>query len=343
MFGSLYPRRRRLALTLEPLEERQLLSSSAFTVAMYNTLLHRNPSPGEVTGWVRALDGGLSPFQMATAFTTSPEFRANLVRFDYQALLHREPSALEIGAWVGALQAGVSEEAVEASFLGSNEFFLNQGGTGAGWITGAFQQVLGQTPDSTILTSTLTLNVVNPFFRQQVAFNLVRSTAAHVRMVTTDFGLMLFRNPDFGGLATSVGLLDGGLAPSTLLASIASSTEFIELTSQGGLDGRPFPTFIRSTTLVGLTGPAISVVNTNPLFVTPLVGGAGGFTVQSVSSVTFTPPVGILIPPNPLISPALTFNPILGTSFSGIPLFQGVVIDAAPPDQGGVVDSNPFV
>jgi hypothetical protein len=74
-----------------------------------------------------------------------------------------------------------------------------------------------------------------------------------------------------------------------------------------------------------------------------LVAGAGGFTTQSITTVTFTPPVGILIPPNPLISLPLTFNPLLGTSLAGIPLFQGVTIDATPPDQGGVVDSNPFV
>jgi hypothetical protein len=284
------------SLHLEQLEDRLVPSSGAYVNSLYRDLLHRTPSAVEVAGWVNFLNRTGNPALVASGFVTSLEFRANLVRFDYQAVLHRTPSALEVGSWVRLLQVGLSEDGLEAAFLASNEFFVQNGNNGISWVAAANNNVLGRGPTTDVL---LTVGPVmaSPLIRGQYAFALVHSMAAHSRVVTTDYQILFNRLPDTFGLAGWTNLLDRGVNPSQVLVGLVSSQEYIGLNSQGGLDGQP----------VFFAGvPLINIFATNPFVITPTVQtNAQGF---------------------PLVFSPFTFNPVLGTSLGGNNLFQNFAI-----------------
>jgi hypothetical protein len=91
--------------------------------ALYNLLLNRTASPGEVTGWVNAL-GSLGRQGVALALLTSAEYRGIVVASYYRSLLHRgsPPSQPEINGWVFS---GFDLTSIRVSFESSLEFFLN--------------------------------------------------------------------------------------------------------------------------------------------------------------------------------------------------------------------------
>jgi hypothetical protein len=226
---------RRVALQVESLEERCVPSSAEYVSGLYNSILHRNPAPAEVAGWVNVLDAGASPQEVALAFTTSQEYSANVIRAEYALFLGRQASPVEVAGWLQALQAGFGEKQVEASFLSSEEFFRQQGATASTWLKGVYNKVLGRAPDPAGL-SVWSQDLVAGLSRWTVALAILDSPEADTRLVSTVYRDLLQRDPDPSGLATWVAKLQQGLSPSDLIASIASSDEFIGLTAHGLLD-----------------------------------------------------------------------------------------------------------
>src|SRR5262249_54258588 len=81
----------------------------------YVTLLHRTPSPAEVTGWVRLLVNGTSDEQVLAGFTSSAEYYQQAGGDDqgwvealYRDLLGRDADGGGGVGWVGARRAGAS-------------------------------------------------------------------------------------------------------------------------------------------------------------------------------------------------------------------------------------------
>jgi Domain of unknown function (DUF4214) len=222
--------------SVEALEERNLLSAEQYVAALYADLLHRPAQPSEISGWVQQMRQGASPQQVATAFTNSNEFRADLVRDDYQRILNRQPSASEVQLWVNQMAGGMTGEQVEAAILGSNEFFASSAGiyrfAGApGWLEGIYRVVLGRDVDSSGL-QTWNNAATHGASRQAIAQAILASNEAHARVVDAVYAELLNRNPDASGAAFWTDNLNRGMTQAQLEAMIASSQEFISLVAQ---------------------------------------------------------------------------------------------------------------
>jgi hypothetical protein len=118
---------------------------------MYQDLLGRTPSPAEVNGWVRALQSGVTPRQVAYGFAASAEREGQHVQADYQRVLGRTASADEVNSWVTAFENGVSNEDVIAGFVGSQESFQRQASDVNLWLDYAYWTILGRAGDEASL------------------------------------------------------------------------------------------------------------------------------------------------------------------------------------------------
>jgi hypothetical protein len=229
---------RECRLVIEHLEDRNLLAtglgllagltdspSALLTTGFYYDLIGRAPAASEVSGWVSALQSGVSPYQEALAFTSSSEYQARLVTDDYWNLLKRGPSPAEVNGWIQALQSGVSEQLVEADFLSSPEYYQDHGSNPETWLTSLYQNVLDRTPSETELAS-WNQPLQNGASRGLVAMGFVDSPEAHSLEVASAYARLLGRNPDPAGLAGWVAAMSQGLTPSLLRADIAASSEY---------------------------------------------------------------------------------------------------------------------
>jgi hypothetical protein len=97
--------------------------NTTYVAALYQNLLNRTGSSGEVAFWVSQLpslgDGGV-----ALAFFQSNEYRSIFVTGLYSTLLRRHgaPTGGEVAGWVNSAEPLL---AIEASFAGSAEFYSN--------------------------------------------------------------------------------------------------------------------------------------------------------------------------------------------------------------------------
>jgi hypothetical protein len=121
-------------------------AGAGWVAGMYQDLLGRTASSDEVAGWVRNLQSGMSPQQVAYFFAHSAEREGQRVQADYQQFLGRQATADEVNLWVNAFEHGTSNEDVVAGFVGSVENFHNHGDNRAQWLAGAYWDLLGRTP-----------------------------------------------------------------------------------------------------------------------------------------------------------------------------------------------------
>jgi PKD repeat protein len=124
-------------------------AGAGWVKGMYQDLLGRNPSDGEVQGWVDALNNGASPSSVAYGFAASAEREGQHVQANYQTILGRPASDDEVSAWVTAFTNGVTNEGVMAGFVGSSEYYFSAdkgNGDTPTWVVSAYQDVLGRQP-----------------------------------------------------------------------------------------------------------------------------------------------------------------------------------------------------
>jgi hypothetical protein len=224
-------------LRVECLERRELLTTSLglipgvtdspnarLVAGLYVDLLHRLPAASEVSNWLGTpyVQNG----QVAGLVTSSPEYRANFITDDYETLLSREPSTSEVAAWLQDLATGLPEKQVTAMFLGSGEYFNDQGGTNTGWLTAVYQNVLNRAPDAAGLAGWNSALIAG-MARWQAALSIFNSSEANTVTVISAYRTVLGREPSAAELPDWVAAMNQGLAPSGLLASFASSSEFV--------------------------------------------------------------------------------------------------------------------
>jgi hypothetical protein len=96
--------------------------------ADYQHYLGRTPTPGEVRGWVAALQNGLRDEQVVAAFLGSPEYYAHAGGTDpawvdaiYHDLLGRAADPAGEAAWLTSLAAGTGRGAIAYGFATSTE------------------------------------------------------------------------------------------------------------------------------------------------------------------------------------------------------------------------------
>jgi hypothetical protein len=121
-------------------------TAASFLFGLYHDLLGRAPDSAGFNNWLNMMAQGLTPAQVATFFATSVERQSIVVTEDYLLFLGRTPEGGAVTFWVNQLGHGLNRADVESMIVGSTEFFLKQGDTNVGFITGAYQDVLGRTP-----------------------------------------------------------------------------------------------------------------------------------------------------------------------------------------------------
>jgi hypothetical protein len=127
-----------------------------WVIGMYQDLLGRPPTVGEIQLWLGVLAGGTSPETVAFDFASSREREEQRVRFNYETYLCRQARQDEVDLWVGALLTGTTNEAMFGGFLGSREYYasLVKGqGNKARWVSHAYQDVLGRPPSAQEITT----------------------------------------------------------------------------------------------------------------------------------------------------------------------------------------------
>jgi hypothetical protein len=195
---------------------------------MYQNLLGRTPSQGEVNTWITALNKGATPQQIAYGFAASAEREGDRVRADYQTFLGRTPAQSEVDRWVAAFSHGLTNESLVAAFLGSPEYY-NDPSKGKGdnldWIKSASQDELQRAPAASEI-STFEAALMPPNIGT-VANQITHSVQWYQLFVTNAYEQYLGRAPDQAGLNSWVTHMENGLTDEQLEAKFIGSTEYI--------------------------------------------------------------------------------------------------------------------
>ena len=109
------------------------LTNSQFVTLVYQNVLNRTPSQGEINDWLSLMNSGYSRGDVMLGFTDSGEFKAQsanrvTVISTYEGMLRRAGEDSGVNAWVNYMNNGNNVQALINGFLGSLEYryrFLN--------------------------------------------------------------------------------------------------------------------------------------------------------------------------------------------------------------------------
>jgi Ca2+-binding RTX toxin-like protein len=116
-----------------------------FIGGLYQSVLGRSASGGDLQFWSTVHANGASNQQIAMFILNSPEHRASVIQGFYQTYLHRgiDPSGLNF--WLSVMAAGATDEQVLGAIVGSNEYYITNGGTSDSFVRAMYRDVLHRT------------------------------------------------------------------------------------------------------------------------------------------------------------------------------------------------------
>jgi hypothetical protein len=300
-------------LSVEPLEDRRVLSASSFVPALYQDVLGRAPDPSGRRFYTNLLATSTPPSTVVADIWESAEHRGIEVDSYYQTLFNRAADPTGRQFWVTSMLAGVTEETVMASFLNSPEFQqLNSLPTQ--FVTALYNDVLGRPPDGpgeSYWTTALTNNTAAP---ADIIGDFINSTERHVNLVDSYYAIFLQRASDASGQASWVQQLDQGLVTD------GSAAQFF-LTSQEFISDNPLPPLVAGPGQVVVTVVGNGYVTDSTGQIDTRIGqnvatyGANDFPIlqASSSSVTWSDPA--FSGQNPALSPSDFANGLNVTAF----------------------------
>ncbi len=162
---------------------------------------------------------------VANILTHSDEYYANFVTAAYQRYLGRLPDAPGLAGWVNGMRHGLSDESIEAAFIGSAEYIANHGGTGAAWVRGLYQDLLGRAPAQAEVDGWVAglARGVAPTF---VAHGFAASAEREAQRVAADYQQYLGRAPAADEVAGWVNGFVHGYSNENVIAGFVGSAEY---------------------------------------------------------------------------------------------------------------------
>ncbi len=212
--------------------------SSTFSVWIdqaYRAILRRPAGSGEIAMQLVALapPGNMGAFAYQT--THAAESFTYFITLAYNAYLGRGPDAGGLAGWLSAMSAGaVSDEQLESQFIGSSEYISHHGGSGAGWVSSMYVDLLGRAAvPSEVSYWVGRLNAgVAP---TTIAFGFAASAEREGIRVRQNYANYLGRSPSQGEVDAWVDqFVNRGMTSETMAAGFAGSAEYFRNASKGG-------------------------------------------------------------------------------------------------------------
>jgi hypothetical protein len=202
-----------------------------FLERLYQTVLGRNGSPAEITGWLAYLENGGSPAAVASTFERSPEVESRMIRSWYASYLGRQPGGRELPNWIVAMQQGMTEEQVQTAILASDEFFERSQllsatvNRNSAYLQSLYSLLLDRTPTNTELADWLA--AISTQSRSAIVAEFIYSTEYRSIIISQYYAAILHRaaaSPiEVGGWAIS------GASLFDIRVAFETSAEFMQI------------------------------------------------------------------------------------------------------------------
>ena len=196
-----------------------LTTNLAVASVTINDPLPQNPLPGNLAA-------------VAAAFTHSSEALTNFVLQAYTVYLHRPPEQNGLSFWTGKMASGLTDEGLEAEFIGSNEYIQDHGGSGAGWVTGMYEDLLGRAPDANGLAF-WTGQVQAGISPVSIALGFAASPEREGNILTADYEIYLGRAIDPGSKSFYLQQFANGVQNEDIVAALVGSAEYYNNLTKG--------------------------------------------------------------------------------------------------------------
>ncbi len=175
-------------------------------------------------------NGTTTRAKAVSAIVNSDEYRGLDVDRTFVQFLRRKADAGGRSYWVSSLRSGKALWRFRAQLLGSNEYFSKAGGTNAAFVTKAYNDVLGRTPDPSGLAY-WTNKLDAGADRGSVALQFLSSTEARRNIVKDQFLRFLDRFPTTAEENTWIATLGSSTTgEQDLIASLAGSAAYANRT-----------------------------------------------------------------------------------------------------------------
>lgn len=198
---------------------------TAYVHGLYVNVLHREPEPGALTGWVGLLKSNSNTLavrqEVVNQFWQSPEHRGLQVDHFYATYLHRAAEAEGRAFHVQQFLSHASEAVVVNGFLQSAEY-QKAHGTDSAFVAELYADVLSRSAQAGELAAGVQqLQSVN---RSDFARSLIESDESYLRIVDSYYVAYLHRPAEDGGRNFWLNLLRGGQPPEEARNAISDNS-----------------------------------------------------------------------------------------------------------------------
>jgi hypothetical protein len=212
-------------------------TNSFFVRQQYVDFLDREPDAGGFSGWVDALNGGLTRANLIETFMDSEEFyfQGKFIARAYLGILTRDADYAGFRAWLEVLLDGMSREQIVQFFLESGEFQAKFGSnlTNSQFVDRMYANVLLRSADvggfnawvGGLNSGQITRAQVALIFLDSLEFQSLSASQNRLDVSLLYFGL-LQRDPDPGGFSAWVEALNSGLPFTMAIDAFLMSGEY---------------------------------------------------------------------------------------------------------------------
>ena len=197
-----------------------------FVAGLYQSVLHRAASTGDLNFWATVRSQGASNAQIAQAILSSSEARAFVIQNAYLRYLGRGVDPAGMNFWQAAMAGGLTDEQLAADLAASPEYYAKSGGTSQSYVAALYRDVLGRPVPasqqeidywvSQLARSTRGAGQA----RADIALAFEQSDEFRTNLIESWYQLYDGRAPSAGELNTDLMLLQSGASQEAVQAQI---------------------------------------------------------------------------------------------------------------------------